>query len=120
MPDETPPNLVITLLQEIRARLDAHDRRFDAMDARFDRFDARFDETDDRFDALEREMRTGFAQASAERADLAARISRLDADATEGFTLIKKQLDGHRDFASEVLQDHEARIRKLEGRPETR
>jgi chaperonin cofactor prefoldin len=41
-----PDNLVLTLLREVRAKLDAHDKRFDHADKRFDKIDERFDGLD--------------------------------------------------------------------------
>jgi hypothetical protein len=39
-----PDNLVLKMLQEIRARLDKHEERFDRMDRRFDDLDRMLDD----------------------------------------------------------------------------
>jgi hypothetical protein len=49
---EEPVDLILVLLREIRAKLDAHDKRFDEHDHRFDEHDKRFDRLDQRLDEM--------------------------------------------------------------------
>ena len=92
--------------QRFRRRFDRIDRRFEKIDQRFEKIDQRFEKIDQRFDHLEQEMNRS-AEETRRQFKIIAESMRDD------LRIFADAIAGH----SELLNQHETRIGRLERRP---
>lgn len=116
MPGEDDGNVPEMTVGQLKTHVDARfgqvDARFEQVDVRFEQVDARFEQIDKRFDELKAHTSALFESLQDDIHKVADGV----AAQTNAFAVFQREIAGDRARYEGRLDDHEARISRLERR----